>query len=182
MLHSGRHLLALINDILDFSKSETGQLKLEPSKIYLVTYLHDCIRMFNNEAFKKGIQLTTDFEKAPEIVTADDRRLKQIMFNLLSNALKFTPQNGSVHISARAIGCQTRPGLRRGDSATFQVIQSIDRHDDSSSDTLRKGLEVVVKDSGIGIGADEMMIKKSVVTCRYIWECLISELFILGFI
>lgn len=156
VLHSGRHLLALINDILDFSKSETGQLILEPSKIYLVPYLQDCARMFKTEAVKKDIDLTTDFEEAPEFVTVDDRRLKQIIFNLLSNALKFTPQNGSVHISARDINCQIRPGLRRGDSATLQVIQSLNRRDDGSSETTRNGLEVVVQDSGIGLRPDQL--------------------------
>jgi signal transduction histidine kinase len=154
VLHSGRHLLSLINDILDFSKSETGQLILKPSKIYLLPYLKDCTRMFKTEAVKNDIDLTTDFEKAPEVVTVDDRRLKQIIFNLLSNALKFTPQNGSVHISARDISCRVRPGLRRSDPATLQVIQPFDRRDDSPSESTRNGLEVVVKDSGIGLKPD----------------------------
>jgi hypothetical protein len=110
--------------------------------------------MFKTEAVKKDIDLTTDFEKAPEVVTVDDRRLKQIIFNLLSNALKFTPQNGSVHISVRDISCRVRPGLRRSDPATLQVIQPFDRRDDSSSEGTRNGLEVVVKDSGIGLKPD----------------------------
>ena len=156
VLRSGRHLLLLINDILDFSKSETGQLKLETSKIYLVPYLKDCTKMFKNEAVKKDIHLTTDFEKAPEVVTADERRIKQIIYNLLSNALKFTPQNGSVHISARDINCRIRPGLRRGDPASLQVIQTIDRHNGNSSDTTRNGLEIVIKDSGIGLKPDHL--------------------------
>ena len=156
VLRSGRHLLLLINDILDFSKSETGQLKLETSKIFLAPYLKDCTKMFKNEAVKKDIHLTTDFEKAPEVVTADERRIKQIIYNLLSNALKFTPQNGNVHISARDINCRIRPGLRRGDPATLQVIQTIDRHNGNSSDTTRNGLEIVIKDSGIGLNPDHL--------------------------
>ena len=156
VLTSGRHLLSLINDILDFSKSETGKLKMEPSKLFLIPYLNDCARMFRNEVIKKDIRLTTDFDKAPEVVNVDERRFKQIIYNLLSNAVKFTPQNGEIHLRARDIYCRTRPGLRRGDSATFQVVQQVDLSDDSASIGTQRCLEVVVKDTGIGLKPEHL--------------------------
>ena len=101
ILTSGRHLLSLINDILDLSKVESGKMELDLSTFSLRELLEASLMMLREKALKGAINLRIDL--APEAETnieADQRKLKQIMFNLVSNAVKFTPTGGTVDISA----------------------------------------------------------------------------------
>ncbi|MFA6450899.1 MAG: MASE3 domain-containing protein [bacterium] len=101
---SGHHLLSLINDILDLSKIEAGKMNLYPEKVDLRGVLKYSATLLREKAMTHNIQLDIDVKDAPETITADLRKLKQIMFNLLSNALKFTPDGGRVGITARVSG------------------------------------------------------------------------------
>ena len=101
ILTSGRHLLSLINDILDLSKVESGKMELDLSTFSLRELLEASLMMLREKALKGTINLRIDI--APEAETtieADQRKLKQIMFNLVSNAVKFTPTGGTVDVSA----------------------------------------------------------------------------------
>ena len=83
VLGSSNHLLSLINDILDISKVEAGKLKFEPSEINLKPFLENSLIMFKETSFKHGIDLSIVTDQIPETITADERKLKQILYNLL---------------------------------------------------------------------------------------------------
>jgi signal transduction histidine kinase len=99
---SGRHLLALINEILDLAKIEAGRMELEPSRFDVAETLGETLVLMRETAAKQGIGL--HLEAGPELgeIRADRRKLKQILLNLLSNALKFTPAGGQVRIIAHS--------------------------------------------------------------------------------
>ena len=100
---SGQHLLSLINDILDLSKVEAGKMELEPGEINLKDIINGSLLMFREKAMKHGIKLKAEIEEGIGDIEADERKIKQVIFNLLSNAFKFTPEGGSVRVSARPI-------------------------------------------------------------------------------
>jgi PAS domain S-box-containing protein len=101
ILTSGRHLLSLINDILDLSKVESGKMEIEPSAFSLRESLDASMMMLREKALKGGIELHLDLVPEADVrIVADQRKLKQILFNLLSNALKFTHAAGTVDVSA----------------------------------------------------------------------------------
>lgn len=94
--HSGESLLVIINDILDFSRIESGKLELEKKPFSLKEYIQSTIDLFTFQAQEKGIKLSYDYPNyLPEIFIGDGTRIKQIVMNLIGNALKFTPK-GSV--------------------------------------------------------------------------------------
>jgi len=97
---SGRHLLTLINDILDLSKIEAGRMELELAPFSLVAALNNAVTLVRERAQSHGIKL--QLEVAPEVdrVIADERKVKQVVVNLLANAVKFTPDGGTVTLRA----------------------------------------------------------------------------------
>ena len=101
ILSSGRHLLELIDDILDMSKIEAGRLSLETKRIELEKILNESVRLVAKRASDAGVKLTASVGHAPA-VWADARAVKQVVLNLLSNALKFTPKGGEVTLTAEA--------------------------------------------------------------------------------
>ncbi len=101
---SGRHLLSLINDILDLSKVEAGRMDLEISEFDLPMALQNAMTLVRERAERHGIVLGLEIAEALGPIRADERKFKQIMLNLMSNAVKFTPEGGSVRVAARPIG------------------------------------------------------------------------------
>ncbi|MDX1400847.1 MAG: ATP-binding protein [Kiloniellales bacterium] len=95
---SGQHLLGLINDILDLSKIEAGELTLEETDVKLETVVLTCLRMVAQRAKRAGVSIDVDIARAAT-VHADERQLNQILLNLLTNAIKFTPCGGSIKVS-----------------------------------------------------------------------------------
>jgi signal transduction histidine kinase len=99
---SGEHLLALINDILDLARIEAGRTELNPEPVNLFEFLQTVVNLMQVKAHEK--RLTFVFEGGaglPQTVLADERRLRQVLLNLLGNAIKFTDQ-GTVTLRARA--------------------------------------------------------------------------------
>ncbi|MBL4839132.1 MAG: hypothetical protein JKY34_16330 [Kordiimonadaceae bacterium] len=93
---SGSHLLSLINDILDLAKLEAGQIKIEKIPVYIQPLMDKVVTLLSHQAGEKGIELYAEFaETMPECVVGDELRLRQILINLCSNAIKFTTE-GSV--------------------------------------------------------------------------------------
>ncbi|MFZ4401752.1 MAG: PAS domain S-box protein [Bacteroidales bacterium] len=100
VLSSGNLLLSLLNDILDLSKIEAGKLEISTQAVDLKNILHEIIMLFKDKAQEKGLKINVLISPAfPELIMFDEMRLKQIVFNLVGNAIKFTHQ-GYVNIHA----------------------------------------------------------------------------------
>ena len=97
---SGRHLLDLINDILDLSKVEAGRLELRESRVDISQVTEVCERLVRERARNGGVRLVFDLPRQAPRVWADDVKLKQVLLNLVSNAIKFTPSGGQVTVAA----------------------------------------------------------------------------------
>ncbi len=121
---SANHLLALINDILDLSKIEAGKVELELSYVKPKELVESSLFLFKEKVLKHGIKLDINIDDRIDSIRVDQRKLKQVLINLLSNALKFTPEGGSIRVSA----------TKSPDSDRF--------------------LEISVADSGIGISRE----------------------------
>jgi signal transduction histidine kinase len=102
VLEAGKHLLSLINDVLDLAKIEAGRMDLELAQVALPDILRSAISMHSDRADRGGIDLSLHTDPEDITITADERRLRQVVFNLVSNAVKFTPTAGRVEITARA--------------------------------------------------------------------------------
>jgi signal transduction histidine kinase len=97
--NSGTHLLAIINDILNLTKVEAGKLELSESRFELDELIEDCIKHCSVQAAKRNIAVDFDPGEAPPILYGDRRLFVQILLNLISNGVKFTPEGGRVSIS-----------------------------------------------------------------------------------
>ncbi len=99
---SGEHLLALINDILDLSKVEAAKEELILQEVPIQQLCDYAVRMVRDRADGKGLQLTTEIEEQATTFIADEQRSKQMLLNLLTNAIKFTP-SGSVSLQVKKV-------------------------------------------------------------------------------
>lgn len=95
---SGVHLLSLINDILDFSKAEEDKLQIDFEQTDVIKIIKVCTRMVMPRAEQSKVKLVEEIPTDMVIVLADQKRLKQVILNVLSNSVKFTPEGGSVTI------------------------------------------------------------------------------------
>ena len=99
---SGKHLLHLINEILDLSRIEAGRYELTEEPVRLSAIVQDCHRLLKLRAESKGLTLVLELASPLPQLWADERALRQICLNLMSNALKFTPRGGRVTVSVKA--------------------------------------------------------------------------------
>jgi signal transduction histidine kinase len=97
---SGMHLTALINDVLDLSKIEAGKLEIDETTIEPAAIVESCLRLVHDRAHKASLRLQTDLPRELPLLRADERLLKQMLLNLLTNAVKFTPEGGRVTVAA----------------------------------------------------------------------------------
>src|SRR5438128_9060038 len=97
---SGRHLLSLINDILDLSKIEAGKMELELTRFDLPAAIDNALTLVKGRAANHGITVTRDVDRRLGEFVADERKLKQVLVNLLPNAVKVTPEGGRVEVRA----------------------------------------------------------------------------------
>jgi PAS domain S-box-containing protein len=100
ILNSGRHLLQLINDVLDLAKVEAGRMELSPETFSLAKAIDEVNAVAKPLAHKKGIHVEVDVSPGLEAVHLDQQKTKQVLYNLLSNALKFSDDGGQVVIRA----------------------------------------------------------------------------------
>lgn len=139
--NNGRHLLGLINDVLDLSKIEAGQLTLALDDYSVTQVVNSVVTSTESLARVKGLALTAEIASGLPLGRGDERRLTQVLFNLVGNAIKFT-DTGSVAISAKMIDGvfelavrDTGPGIAPEDQERiFEEFQQID-----SSSTREKG-------------------------------------------
>ena len=157
-LRSSQLLLHLINDILDFSQMSANKLRLVFENKNIHATLDECVNLIKIQASRKGLFLKTDYKfenEDNEMFCTDHNRLKQIVLNLLSNALKFTLE-GEIRISA-----SVEFSNNLGSSSQSEII-TVGRPTGTTEDRLRKVLErkkqrilkVSVSDTGIGISED----------------------------
>ena len=97
---SGQYLLSLINDILDLSKVEAGRMDVDIRAISLRETLEHALTMVRERAIRHGISIGLEMDPGLDEIEADERKLKQVILNLISNAVKFTPDGGQVALRA----------------------------------------------------------------------------------
>lgn len=102
ILTSARHLRQLIDDVLDLAKVEAGKIELRPEKVNLERLVSEVATVLRSVAASRRIQIATEIAPEVRIATLDPGRFKQILYNYLSNALKFTPAGGKVKVHALA--------------------------------------------------------------------------------
>ncbi|MGH7125136.1 MAG: hybrid sensor histidine kinase/response regulator [Stellaceae bacterium] len=112
--NSAEHLLGIINDILDVSKLEAGKLEIEEELVDVAAIVRNLLHFVADRAGALDVTLDTDVDKALPRLRADQRKLKQILLNLVTNALKFSHPGGRVVLRARAVD----------DAITIEVIDN----------------------------------------------------------
>jgi len=100
---SGRHLLSLINDILDLSKISAGKWTLHETPVDVGKTIHSSIELVKGSGDAAGLEIAADLAEGLPPVLGDERSLEQILINLLSNAMKNTPQGGQIKVFARCL-------------------------------------------------------------------------------
>ncbi len=133
---SGKHLLQLISNILDLAKIEAGKIELFPEEFRIPDAIDEVVMIMNSLAAQKAITISAGIRPGLENFTADKVKFKQILYNLISNAIKFSPEGGSVEIGAE-------PFLNRSGMLPWAM----------EGQTL---LKVYVKDRGIGIREEDL--------------------------
>lgn len=101
---SGRHLLSLINDVLDISRVEADRIEIDIEDVDVAELMRLASRQIAPQAEAHGLKFTVETPAAATIIQADERRILQILLNLLSNAVRFTPSGGEVRVSAETVG------------------------------------------------------------------------------
>lgn len=178
---SGRHLLSVVNGILDMSKMETGNFEIAPEPFMPAQTILGCCDLLALKARDAGVELKTRIADLPEVVV-DRRALNQILINLISNAIKFTPRDGWVTVSANCDGStfsisveDTGVGIGEDDlprlgEAFFQARSSYDRKHDGSG----LGLSIVkglVKLHGGDIDINSRLNEGTRITVRLPIDC-----------
>jgi signal transduction histidine kinase len=102
--NSGAHLLGLINEILDLSKLDAGKCELDERDVDITRLVRDAVHFVEGQSEKMGVRLVTQVDPRKPLFRGDELRLRQILVNLMSNAVKFTSEGGTVTVSARATG------------------------------------------------------------------------------
>jgi CheY-like chemotaxis protein/nitrogen-specific signal transduction histidine kinase len=124
---SASHLLSLINDILDVAKIESGQITLDYNKVSVKQLCASSLSFVKQQALKKNIQLHTEIPANIELISVDEVRIRQVLINLLTNAVKFTPERGTVTLTVSLL-------LQENTSLNY--------------------LRIAIRDTGIGISPE----------------------------
>ena len=100
---SSQRLLSLINDILDLATIQSGHMSLKPESVDAYSVLTSVLGLTREQVLRKSLKLDFDCPEEIGLIMADERRLKQVLFNILSNSVKFTPEDGEITVSARRV-------------------------------------------------------------------------------
>lgn len=150
---SGQHLLSLINDILDLSKIEAGRMELDAAEVPLAAAIGNALTLVRERAQTHGLKLIEDTSAAPEFWVLDERKFKQMLVNLLANAVKFTPSGGTVTLRAwceddslRVSVADTGVGIAPEDhAAVFEEFRQVGSDIDRKHEGTGLGLALVRK-------------------------------------
>lgn len=142
---SGLHLLELINEILDLAKIESGQIELDIQPTTVALLCQSSLTFIKQQAYKKRIQVRADFPNNVPVLMADELRIRQVLINLLNNAVKFTPEGGQVTLKVEYCSATSCTEVEN-DAA------QIPSGDLSSCDYMKFS----VQDTGIGIAPENI--------------------------
>ncbi|MFM7888082.1 MAG: sensor histidine kinase, partial [Pseudanabaena sp.] len=132
---SGNHLLSLIDDILDLSKIEAGQIILDFKVTSIDNLCRSTLLFIKLQALQKHIHIETQFSKDLPDIFVDERRIRQVLINLLNNAVKFSQEGGTITLATKIVS-----------------QDSLDDHAKAPQNILR----IAVSDTGIGIAPDNI--------------------------
>jgi signal transduction histidine kinase len=164
---SGQHLLSLINDILDLSKIEAGRMELELSDFHLPSAIENALILVRERASRRGIRLGSTIDERLGMIGGDERKVKQVLLNLLSNALKFTPEGGRIDVDARLDGgmveisvADTGIGIAPADQdAAFEEFRQVGAADKKAEGT---GLGLALSRKFIELHGGKIWVKSQV--------------------
>lgn len=156
---SGEHLLELINDILDLSQIELGKMQIHPSKFKLKGLLENSLKIIREKDLKERLTLTLEIE--PELddleLIADQAKVKQILFHLLSNAVKFTPEDGNIRLTVGRFGaseiliCVSDSGIGIAAEDQERIFQTFYQ--------VRSGLSDKTPGTGLGLSIVKKLVE-----------------------
>ncbi len=147
---AGWHLLEMINDVLDLSRIESGNLRLQVATLELLDLIDASIAMVAGDAGQRGIVITQEFSPGAATVVGDSTRVKQILTNVLSNAVKYNIEGGLVHVSSRLVGSEaievvvTDTGLGMTAAQLGDLFQPFNRLGRERSATEGTGIGLVI--------------------------------------
>ncbi|MPM80122.1 Histidine protein kinase DivJ [bioreactor metagenome] len=150
---SGKHLLKLIEDILDLSKVEAGKMEFNPEEFSVPETFREIEAVLTPLAAKKNIKLVWETENGLKIIRADRTKLKQILYNLIDNAIKFSPENGLIEICTEVLEDKVSISITdsgRGISIVdqkklFEPFTQLDRFESREQPGTGLGLVIVKK-------------------------------------
>uniref|UniRef100_B8HNN2 histidine kinase n=1 Tax=Cyanothece sp. (strain PCC 7425 / ATCC 29141) TaxID=395961 RepID=B8HNN2_CYAP4 len=152
---SAHHLLELINDILDVAKIESGQIELNCAATSVLLLCQSSLSFIKQQALRKNIHLEVQIPPHVPDVWVDERRIRQVLINLLNNAVKFTPEGGSVTLSVqRQLIVQDPPplqGITKVRVHRTPIEQQLGIQLQTSQFEVHNYLRIAVTDTGIGI-------------------------------
>jgi PAS domain S-box-containing protein len=150
-LSGSKHLLSLINDILDISKVEAGKQSIKLNKVHLGNLLDNSVMMVKEKTMRKHIDIKVHMGGSPEFIWADERKLKQIMYNLVSNAVKFTHSGGWIKIAAEHLIRSDQKLLKENGRSLKAEFD-----DDFWDNNHKNYIGISVQDNGIGVLAENL--------------------------
>jgi signal transduction histidine kinase len=154
---SGHHLLELLNDILDLSKVEAGRMDLNMSEFSLLDAIDQGLMVVRERANSHKIRLTVDADEELAVMEGDELRVKQVLWNLLTNAVKFTPDGGSVEVIARHIDGEVVVLVR--DTGIGVPEEDHDRIFDSFQQGGRRGPSPHIEGTGLGLTLSKRIVE-----------------------
>ncbi|MDB9314099.1 PAS domain S-box protein [Spirulina sp. CS-785/01] len=137
---SGTHLLELINEILDLAKIESGEMTIDCHPTSVVSLCQTSLTFVKRQAHKKRLKLEVNVPPYLPELLVDAKRIRQVLINLLNNAVKFTPEGGTINLDARYVPALEKP---LGTKITVET-------------PLQDYVEIVVRDTGIGIASEHL--------------------------
>jgi signal transduction histidine kinase len=148
IVDSGQHLLSLVNDSLDLSKVEAGRLEIERGVVDVDEMLQSGLAMVRERASGDAVTIDLDVDDDAHVASGDARKIRQVIFNLLANAVRFTPAGGSVRVSARRLASaieitvsDTGPGVADEDAdRIFEEFAQANAPNETAADGTGLGL------------------------------------------
>lgn len=162
--NAGQHLLSMITDVLDFSRIESGQLRIEFERVDACSLIEECHHMMAAEASQAGLQLIVAVDNPSGAVRADRTRLKQVLLNLLSNALKYNRPGGHVTLSLQRHGNKLRfavqdTGLGMAPDQLIHLFEPFNRLGRHHSDKPGTGIGLVICKQLLALMGSELQVR-----------------------